>query len=46
MFDEVEVKESEELGFVGFGGEVGLSVDDVWRFRFGEIDFDLEMKFV
>lgn len=42
--DEAEVKENEELGLAGPGGEAGPSAEDVRRLRPGEIDPDPETK--
>ena len=44
LLDEAEVKENEELGLAGPGGEAGPSAEDVRRLRPGEIDPDPETK--
>lgn len=44
LLDEAEMKENEELGLAGPGGEAGPSADDVRRLRPGEIDPDPETK--
>ncbi|PVF95849.1 hypothetical protein CPB86DRAFT_558229 [Serendipita vermifera] len=44
LLDEAEMKENEELGLAGPGGEAGPSADDIRRLRPGEIDPDPETK--
>ncbi|KAL1947486.1 hypothetical protein VTO73DRAFT_13210 [Trametes versicolor] len=44
LLDEAEMKENEEFGLAGPGGEAGPSADDVRRLRPGEIDPDPETK--
>ena len=44
LLDEAEVREHEELGLAGPGGEAGPSADDVRKLRPGEIDPDPETK--
>ena len=44
LLDEAEVRETEELGLAGPGGEAGPSADDVRKLRPGEIDPDPETK--
>ncbi|KIM27469.1 hypothetical protein M408DRAFT_329933 [Serendipita vermifera MAFF 305830] len=44
LLDDAEMKENEEMGLAGPGGEAGPSADDIRRLRPGEIDPDPETK--
>ena len=44
LLDEAEVKENEELGLAGPGGEAGPSSEEIRKLRPGEIDPDPETK--